>query len=131
VAAVHAAAQRKRVAPPPDAAVRAVFQAQMEAAKEVQWAANRDPDFTPGEPIPDLDAELRPALLRIGERVAAHLLTLPADLDPDEVQRAARDGLRSPWLSERSRRAIADAIAGLTATSGGSGGPPPDPRPSG
>jgi cyclohexadienyl dehydratase len=110
VAGVHAAADRTRRAPPPDSAVRAFFRAQMEAAKEVQWEAVQDLGYTPPEPLPDLDAGLRPGLLRIGDRIAELLLVLPPQADADRVRIAARDALRTPYLSQRSARALADAI---------------------
>jgi cyclohexadienyl dehydratase len=110
VAAVRTAAARARRAPPSEAAVRALFQAQIDAAREVQLAAGRDPSYAPREPAPDLDAELRPALLRVGQRIAALLLALPEQLGEAQAQRACREGLRSPWLPELSRRALARAV---------------------
>ncbi len=82
--------------------------------RRLQLAAGRDPSYQPEEPVPDLQAELRPALLRIGERIAALLLALPEGLDAAEVRRATREGLRSPWLGESTRRALADAITALS-----------------
>jgi cyclohexadienyl dehydratase len=114
VAGARSAATRAGAAPLPERAVRALFRAQMEAAKEVQWNAVRDPDYSPPEPLPDLDISLRPAVLRIGERIAQLLLELPQGLDPAPVRKAAREALRTPRLSERSALAIADAIAALS-----------------
>jgi cyclohexadienyl dehydratase len=111
---VRAAAKRSHAAPPPDEAVRAFFRAQIDAARQAQLAVGRDPSYQPEEPVPDLQAELRPALLRIGERIAALLLALPEGLDAAEVQRAAHDGLRSPWLQEDTRRALANAVTALS-----------------
>jgi cyclohexadienyl dehydratase len=110
LAGVRAAVNRSHAAPPPDEVVRAFFRAQIDAARQVQLAAGRDASYRPEEPIPDLQAELRPALLRIGERIAALLLTLPEGLDAAEARRAIHDGLRSPWLQENTRRALADAL---------------------
>jgi hypothetical protein len=107
---VRQAADRAHQSPPPLLPVRALFQAQLDAAKEVQWAAVRDPAWEPGDSLPDLNSALRPALLRIGDRIAMLLVTLPPDLDPTAVRAAARDALRSPWLSEASVLRIADAI---------------------
>ncbi len=107
---VRKAAARAHQKPPRALPVRAVFRAQLDAAKEVQWAAVRDPAWEPGDSIPDLDGALRPALLRIGDRIAALLVALPPDLEPAAVRAAARDALRSRWLSESSVRRIADAI---------------------
>jgi cyclohexadienyl dehydratase len=114
VASARSAATRTGAARPPERAVRVLFRAQMEAAKEVQWNAVRDPAFSAPEPLPDLDASLRPAVLRIGERIAQLLLALPQGLDPAPVRKAAREALRTPRLSEPSILAIADAIAALS-----------------
>jgi cyclohexadienyl dehydratase len=113
VAGVHAAAHRTRNAAPPDAAVRAFFRAQMEAAKEVQWEAVQDLEYRPPEPLPDFDAGLRPGLLRIGDRIAELLLVLPPQPDADRVRSAARDALHAPYLSQRSARTLADAIVAV------------------
>ena len=42
------------------------------------------------------------------------LLALPEGLDAAEVRRATHEGLRSPWLGENTRRALADAITALS-----------------
>ena len=65
------------------------------------------------QPIPDLDKQLRPALLRIGEQIGALLVALPPDQDDDALHAAARDGLRTPRLSPDSVAAIAEALAKL------------------
>ena len=115
---VRKAAAQAHQAPPPSLPVRALFQAQLEAAKQVQWAAVRDPAWEPGDPLPDLDVELRPTLLRIGDRIAALLVALPPDLEPAAVRAAARDGLRSRWLSEASVLRIADTVVRYSRTRG-------------
>jgi cyclohexadienyl dehydratase len=114
VAALRAAAERDGREAPPDAAVRALFRAQMEAAKQVQRVAVKHADDEPGA-LPDLDRELRPALLRIGERVVELVLVLPPGLPPEVVHEAARESLRAPHLDDASRAALADAIAALSA----------------
>jgi cyclohexadienyl dehydratase len=101
---------------PDEARVRALFRAQMEAAKEVQWNAIRDPDFVQPVSVPDLDEALRPALIRIGERVTALLLQIPPNSDATKLREAAQTELRSTWLSAASKHAIADAIAALSPT---------------
>jgi cyclohexadienyl dehydratase len=115
VAAAQAAAAQAKAEPLPEAPVRALFTAQVEAAKQLQAQTLRDPAFKPEEPVPDLDGQLRPALLRIGERIAALLVALPPDLDERAVHTAARDGLRTPGLFEESRAAIAEALFKLSA----------------
>jgi chorismate mutase len=114
VESVRAAAERQGVTLPPKDAVRKLFTAQMEAGKEVQRAALSDPVFTSLESVPNLRTELRPALLRIGERIAQLLIALPADLDRARVIEAARRELRSTRVSDASMLAIADAISELT-----------------
>ena len=111
VADLAAAALRADREPPPEESLRALFRAQMEAAKRVQWAAVKDPDYEPEPPLPDLDSALRPALLRIGARIANLVLALPANLDPGETRAAAKLALRVRYLDESHRDAIADAIA--------------------
>jgi cyclohexadienyl dehydratase len=112
-AAVRAAAERARRDPPPEGAVRAFYQAQVEAAKQVQLDAGRDPGFEPPQPLPDLERELRPALLRIGERMAALLVALPSDLDPSAAHRDSREALRAPWLADSSRHALVEAALAI------------------
>jgi hypothetical protein len=69
----------------------------------------------PEEPLPDLDTALRPALLRIDARIAALLVALPEGLAATEVERACRQGLRSPWLAAPSQRALIEAVTALSA----------------
>ena len=115
VANMRRSAEVNRVTPPPEDAVRAFFQAQMEAAKEVQWNAVRA--ATPGAetPLLSLDGSLRPALIRIGERINRLLLALPDELDPVAVSSAANEQLRSSHLSRPTRKRLADAITAFVA----------------
>jgi hypothetical protein len=87
----------------------------MEAAKEVQWESLRDPQSSPTDSEFDLQTQLRPALLRIGDRIGELLVTLPADLDDARVREVALRELRAPHLSKASVLALADAISGLSA----------------
>ncbi|MEE2677309.1 MAG: transporter substrate-binding domain-containing protein [Myxococcota bacterium] len=115
IAAVHAAAERSGRPVPNDAAVKEFYAAQIAAAREIQMAAGRDPDFTGPEPALDLDAALRPALLRIGERIAALVVALPTDLEPGQVTRVCNAGLRAAWLSVPERNALCVALRALAA----------------
>jgi len=108
--AVGAAAARAGVDPPPDAAVDAFFRAQIEAAVEVQLAAGRAREAATTPRGPELESGLRPALLRIGERIAELLVRIPADLDERSATDAVEAGLRSPWLTPASRLALAEAL---------------------
>ncbi len=116
VDAVRAAAERAGVEPPAASAARGLFVAQIEAGKEVQRAALTDPDYRALETLPDLKTELRPALLRIGERIAQLAVALPSDLESARVAETARRELRSARLSEASLRAIAAAIGEISRT---------------
>jgi len=108
-AVAEAAASAGRPAPP-DEVVLAFYRAQVEAAKQVQLRAGRDESFVPQQPIPDLQDELRPALIRIGERIAQLLVALPDGLGEAHVARTCRDGLRSPWLDDREEGRLARAL---------------------
>jgi cyclohexadienyl dehydratase len=115
IADLRAEAERTSRKPPGDAQVRALFEAQFAAARSVQLRAVKDSDYHPPEPLPDLEKELRPALLRIGARTARLLLALPPGLDATSVRQAARDALRAPYLDPERRDALADAIAACSA----------------
>jgi len=112
--AALAAAHRADVRAPSSLDIRSFFRAQMEAAKQVQWKAIKDESYAPESPLPDLDRELRPALLRIGERIARLAILLPRNLDPSLVRAAAKDELRAAYLPNASRRAIAEAVIDLS-----------------
>ncbi len=110
VAAAREAARAAGVAAPADESVRTLFEALVTAAKQVQRAP-RGAD--PGDAPADLERELRPALLRIGERIAWLAVRLPEGLREAEVAMALRDGVRAPGLGEGALRPLAAAIAEL------------------
>lgn len=112
VAAVGEAAAAAGKATPNEAAVRALYRAQIEAAKAVQRATPAAPSSFAGA-VYDLDGELRPALLQIGEKIARLVVALPRALDCRHVRREARDALRAPHLGDADARALADAIVGV------------------
>ena len=64
---------------------------------------------------PELAEELRPALLRIGERIATLLVALSTGLPEAEIAAACRDGLRSPWLNDPSRAELVGALYRVSA----------------
>jgi hypothetical protein len=108
---VLAEAKARDRVPPPALLVQRFFRVQLDAAKQVQWDATRDDAWTPPEPLPDLDAALRPAISRIGARQARLLLALPPRTTRAQLVEALDDGLRSPWLLPSSRHALVDALA--------------------
>lgn len=137
--AVLEAAHGLGIVPPPVVLVNRFFRAQIDAAKQVQWDALRDPDFAPPDRLPDLDSALRPALSRIGARSARLLLALPSGLGRERIAAALEEGLRSPWLKPSSRHELVDALVALDspgprrdspAPQQGSGGAASAPKPS-
>ena len=116
--AVIADAKSRGVAPPPEALVRAFFEAQMEAARQVQRDVSRDASYSAPESLPDLDADLRPAISRIGARIARLVLALPPDTNRERIAKALTDGLRTTWVTPASRDAIATSLAALVASRG-------------
>ena len=104
------AASRRQVVPPSFLLIQGFFRAQMEAAKQLQRETVTDPSFAPPGTPPDLEADLRPALLHIGARIARLMIELPP-LEPAAVHAAVRDALRTPKLSRSSIRKISEAIA--------------------
>ncbi len=114
VAAVSEAAREAGTRAPPEAAVRAFFAAQIAAAREIQLAVLAGPPGS-GEPA-DLEGELRPALIRIGDRIGWLIARLPAGLDPERARRGALEGLSGSGagrLSPETRKALAEAVAVL------------------
>jgi chorismate mutase len=104
------AAKRAGVLPIPERWVQALFRALVDAGAAVQEStlaspANRAPRAFA------LETELRPALERIGERIAECLAHLPGPLDPGSVEREAVAELVAPGLEPERVEAIADVIA--------------------
>ncbi|MDH3685625.1 MAG: transporter substrate-binding domain-containing protein [Myxococcales bacterium] len=114
----RAAAARGRRAPP-EADVRRLFRAQIEAAKSIQRAT------LAGEPrtgnLPSLEHEIRPALLRLGDQIAGLIVDLAAAPLPESSEPAAADELEElstlclglPGLESDDRAAITAAIDAL------------------
>jgi cyclohexadienyl dehydratase len=112
-ASTSAAATQAESAPLPELRVRALFRAQIEAAIAVQQAVLSTPP-DPNAPTLDLETDLRPALLRIGDRIAWLLVRLPGPLDPSDVDRQTAEALDAHGLDSRHVAAIADAISQLS-----------------
>jgi len=96
-------------------AVEALFRAQIEAAKEIQRRVVAGPPTADGSKPPDLANELRPALIRIGDRIAFLAARLEGPLSAELVLAQARAALAARHLSEASVRELADAIVAVPA----------------
>ena len=108
----QAAATANRPAPA-KSDVEAFFRAQIEAAKEIQRRViEMAADTTPGA-TPDLDAELRPALMRIGARITWLLVELSRDAGTLDLHSRMETALASSDLSDESMQAIGEALARL------------------
>jgi cyclohexadienyl dehydratase len=105
--AVRVPAQEAAVIAAAPAPARPLFSALIEAAREVQEHTLAGAP-APGPP-PDLDGALRPALARIGERIAELALRLPVGLDL-ETAREALAPIQIPGLGAASRDRIAAAL---------------------
>jgi len=114
----RAATDRGRRAPP-EADVRRLFRAQIEAAKSIQRAT------LAGEPrsgdLPSLDQEIRPALLRLGDQIAGLVVDLAATPSSKSSETAATHALDElsglilglEGLESDDRAAITEAIDAL------------------
>jgi cyclohexadienyl dehydratase len=111
VAAAREAALRQGRPEPPEAAVRAVFRAQIAAGRALQAHVLAGPPA--GGPAFDLERELRPALARVSERIAALLVELPSGTPRAEIERRAREALSLPGMPPDGLRAIAEALGDL------------------
>ncbi len=115
--AVLRAAAERGVAPPPADAVRAFYRAQIDAAVEIQEAtlgALDDPALAEF----DLATELRPALIRIGDRMAGLIVETTSraaseDSSGTDVPGEVDVVLARHALSPERRAAIAAAVAAL------------------
>jgi cyclohexadienyl dehydratase len=105
----HAAAVGS--ASPPRVRVDAFYRAQIEAAVAIQEGVLARP--ASGERRFDLASELRPALLRLGDRIAWALVRLDAVPQRDELVRAVAAELAPYALESTHRDALADAIGAL------------------
>ncbi len=115
LASVRRAAQRQGRREPPEEPVRELFEALIHASKQIQLRAVHEEKSDFAGPIPDFASQLRPALVRIGDRIARLLVTLPEGLGEAGLLAETREALRSVWLDADSQRRIAEAIARTTA----------------
>jgi cyclohexadienyl dehydratase len=91
----------------PPGPLRALFELQIELSKNVQQRSSAQAEL-------DLESELRPALLGLGERI---VLALRAARQTGRLAtlQVSHLGLLSPWLTESERARLADALRGLHA----------------
>lgn len=108
-ASVREAAAALNLTPPPDEALDAFTQAQMDAAKALQ---QRAPAEASG-PSYSLEQQLRPAVARVSAKMAALVVRLPPGLEPSAVSRQARDWLGASGLEPSEVERLARALAGL------------------
>ena len=114
VAAVEASARRAGRNAPPREAIAGFFRAQFEAAKQVQEETLAESGPHAREAVPDLETQLRPALLRIGERMARLIVALPtAGLDSATVRAVLAAEIRIPELQPLSREKLTVALVEL------------------
>jgi cyclohexadienyl dehydratase len=115
-----AMAQDPESLPAKEEAVLDFYRAQIEAAKSIQRQTLAHP-AADARVAPDLNTELRPALVRINDRIATLLVALPEEIDPDEVLQASREELVSTDLTPPMQSAITEALIALTSSK-----PPPN-----
>jgi len=108
---------------PAQAAVEAFYRAQIDAAKSIQRRVLAEDDLSIQRRVladddlqaaatpPDLDTELRPALIRIGARIARLVVALPAERNDSTP--LVRDGLAARGLAAGEIEAIARTLDGL------------------
>ncbi len=120
VAAAREAAKRRERPEPPEALVRAVFRAQIDAGRALQVQALAGPPA--GGRAFDLEGELRPALARVSERIAALLVELPPGTPREDLERRTEEALAAPGLPPEAVRAIAESLGDLAAAKGKGGG---------
>jgi len=114
VSATKDAARRDRLPAPDEAALATFFGALFETSRAVQNAVLASPPADASARIYDLDAELRPALSRLTERIAALLPRLPARLSESALaEELAARSAELPGFDEQERARLAAALAQL------------------
>ncbi|MDP6980536.1 MAG: transporter substrate-binding domain-containing protein [Myxococcota bacterium] len=109
---VARAAARRGVSPPDERRVRRFYRAQIEAAKAIQRATLAAPPSRPAS-AEDLLDPLRPALLRIGDRMASLIVVLGERDVSRPVLRALRESLSRYPIPDSVSAALVDAFSQL------------------
>ena len=107
----------------PEAAVRRLFVAQIEAAKAIQHRVLAEPRPSGGAPPPALETELRPALLRVGDRIARLLVQLPPGIPDDEIRTRSRLEFAGLGLPESRIDDLARGLIAVDSRPGPAGNP--------
>ena len=110
---VREAAARAGVPSPADAPVSALFTAVIDGAREIQQQTLAGP--AAASPAADLDGALRPALVRISERIAWLLVRLPERLDETEVNEALGP-LAETGITAETRERLVRALLELSSS---------------
>ena len=118
VEAARASALRARLPVASDEALADFFAELIAAARAVQEAVlvgpAADAEADPAS-VPDLDRELRPALLRIGARIGTLLPRLPSAIAEGAVEAEFARSLDLPGIDAERRKRLAAAITSLAA----------------
>ena len=114
---VQHAAQRAELEPPGQAQVTALYGSLIEAAKQVQHRAvesnNGPQNDEPHAKASDLQEVLRPALLRIDERLAGLIVALHQEPAPANLTAETAHALRAHELEQASLAEINAAISAI------------------
>ena len=94
-------------------AITNFFVAQIAAAKSIQRNVLAHPTTLASGPPPALDSALRPALLRIGDRIARLIVELPRNIPAREIEERSQLELAGLGLSEERIAAIAHGLMEL------------------
>ncbi|MBW2293120.1 MAG: transporter substrate-binding domain-containing protein [Deltaproteobacteria bacterium] len=111
---VQAAAKRAGTTPPSAAAVTSFYRAQIEAAKAIQRRTLKGRTHRSAE-ASDLKERLRPALIRIGDRLAQLIVALHRRPDAVDLVGEVERSLRARDLDGDSLDEIRRAITAITA----------------
>lgn len=109
-------------------ALRLLFRAQMESAKAIQRDVLSRPALAATGSPPDLPGAIRPALIRIGDRVVRLALALPGGLDHEDVRTATHRALAARGLDDAHVAVLGDAIVALAHAAGERAQPARSPR---
>jgi cyclohexadienyl dehydratase len=124
LAGIRLAAERQQAEVPPDAVVRRLYRAQIEAAKWIQqnWLDAQSLESVPGsdadgaKALERLEEEIRPALLFLGNRIAGLVIAASSPLEDPGVARAplsyasVQRALGRHSLPEKTLRELYDAL---------------------